>query len=221
MEFGFDLRLLYFLVPLIIASTVPLAIVALGALYSERSGVVNIALEGIMLIGAYVGAVTLKQLEKTSEAFPVLNAFVSLLFALFITHLLYLLTLFLINKFKGKVDISKQLMIILYSVYTVIVTVLVFLLINSADIYIQYALIALIIGAVVGVVFSLLHAYAAVNMKSNQIISATALNMFAPAFAIFVNRTFSDTQTKQVTVKGDYLIDSVPVLGDIPFIGSD
>jgi simple sugar transport system permease protein len=219
MEFGFDLRLLYFLVPLIIASTVPLAIVALGALYSERSGVVNIALEGIMLMGAYVGAVTLKQLEKTSEAFPVLNAFVSLLFALFITHLLYLFTLFLIKKYKGDVNLTKQVTIILYTVYTLVVTVLVFLMINSVDIYIQYALIALIIGAVVGIVFSLLHAYAAVNMKSNQIISATALNMFAPAFAIFVNRTFSDTQTKQVTVKGDYLIDSVPVLGDIPFIG--
>ena len=32
------------------------------------------------------------------------------------------------------------------------------------------------------------HAYAAINMKADQTISGTALNMFAPAFAIFVAR---------------------------------
>jgi len=81
----------------------------------------------------------------------------------------------------------------------------------------RIALIGLLVGAVVGAVFSLLHAFAAINMKSDQIISATALNMIAPAFAIFTARTFFGTQ--KVTLGDNYRIFSVPILGKIPIIG--
>jgi simple sugar transport system permease protein len=68
-------------------------------------------------------------------------------------------------------------------------------------------------------IFSLLHAYAAVNMKSDQTISGTALNMFAPAFAIFTARMVQNNHVQQVLFKNTFRIESVPVLSSIPIIG--
>jgi len=150
--------ILYFILPLVIASAVPLALVALGALFSERSGVVNIALEGIMIMGGFVGAITIHLLE-TNAHLPI------------------------------------QIV----------------------------AIIGLLVGAFTGIIFSLLHAFAAINMKANQIISATALNMFAPAFAIFTARILFGTQ--RVPIGDSYIMDvpglaKIPIIGDIFFQGA-
>lgn len=156
-------EIIYFIFPLFIASTVPLAIVALGGLFSERSGVVNIALEGLMLMGAFVGAMTIKYLEVKWDVAGVLLA-------------------------------------------------------NPDSLILQgIVVVGLLVGALVGMLFSVFHAFASVNMKADQVISGTALNMFAPAFAIFTARTIYGTQ--KVKLMQSYRINEVGFLADIPIIG--
>ncbi|MDR2656449.1 MAG: ABC transporter permease [Oscillospiraceae bacterium] len=132
--------------------SIPLLIVALGGMFSERAGVVNIALEGIMVIGAFS-------------------------------------SLFLINRLQD--TMSGQGLLCL----------------------------ALLMAAGSGMLFTLPHAYASINLRSDQTISGTALNMAAPAIAIYVARTFQDNHVQQVQFRNTFRLASVPILGDIPFIG--
>ncbi len=144
------MNVIYFIFQQMMFFTIPLLIVAIGGMFSERSGVVNIALEGIMTMGAFCS-------------------------------ILYL------NLSGGKMSGQGQL------------------------------LIAILIAMVSGMLFSLFHAYAAIHMKADQVISGTALNMFAPAFAIFVARVIQGVQ--QIQFVNTFRISSVPVLGSIPFLG--
>ena len=58
------LEVLYIIVPIALAYSAPLIIAALGGIFSERSGVVNIALEGLMVMGAFSGIVSALTLSK-------------------------------------------------------------------------------------------------------------------------------------------------------------
>lgn len=148
----------YSFIDLVILSLIPLLVVSIGAMFSERGGVTNIALEGIMIFGAYIGVIILKFLEPAMANVP------QLLF-----------------------------------------------------------LIGMIVATVAGMALSLLHAYASVSLNADQIISATALNIFAPAFSIFLTMSLNlgeKVGSDKIPVsKSLFLIKEVPLLSKVPFIG--
>ena len=144
------MSILYFLVQQTMFFSIPLLIVALGGMFSERSGVINIALEGIMLSGAFTGILFINIFQASIPGQPIL-------------------------------------------------------------------FLAILVSAATGVAVSLLHGYASINLKANQIISGTAINMLAPALAIYIARIIRTVQ--QIPFTNQFRIEKAPVLGSIPFIG--
>lgn len=111
------------ILPYAIAYTIPLLVTALGGLYSERSGVTNLGLEGLMLVGYFASALTIRFTENIS--------------------------------------------------YTLALPL------------------GLLAGVIAGALFSMLHAFASINLKADQVISGTAINMLASALTVYLARTIA------------------------------
>ncbi|MBO5758353.1 MAG: hypothetical protein J6S28_11720 [Clostridia bacterium] len=52
-----------FLIQQTLIYTIPLMIVALAGVFAERSGIINIALDGMMIFGSFMGAVAVKIMQ--------------------------------------------------------------------------------------------------------------------------------------------------------------
>ena len=109
---------------------VPLMIVALAGVFAERSGIINLALEGIMIFGAFIGVLFVRTMQQAG------------VFA----------------EAKAAGDwITLQ----------------------------GFEILAMLVSALMGAIFSLLLSFASVNLKADQTIGGTALNMLAPAIVMF------------------------------------
>ena len=127
------------IISMTILFAVPLLLVAMGGMFSEHSGVINIALEGMMIIGALFACFTLQGLDQSGfgPAHPQLSMFI-----------------------------------------------------------------AILVAGVTGMIFSLLLGFAAINLKADQTIGGTALNMLAPALVLFLIRVIANQNTLQM-LSGD------------------
>ena len=135
--------------PYAIAFAMPLLVTSLGGLYSERSGVVNIGLEGLMVVGGFASAA----------------------FTVYLTPSLGPLAIWL----------------------------------------------SLAAAMLFGALFSLLHAFASINLNANQVISGTAINMIAGAVTVFLARTITGSGNIQLT-QGIPRFD-IPGLVELPILG--
>ena len=144
------MEVFYFIANMCLCFFIPLLVVSVAGLYSEKSGILNMCLEGIMIMGAFAGAMFMHFMEAY---------------------------------------MSGQLLLIC----------------------------TMLVSMLVGVLFTQLHAFAAIKLKADQSISAMALNSFAAAFAVFVARSITGSQ--HVSFTNSFRIAKVPVLGDIPVLG--
>ena len=132
-----------FLIQQTLIYAVPLMIVALAGVFAERSGIINLALEGIMVFGAFIG-VWFVRILQTSDAILAL-------------------------KQSG----------------------------NWAALQ-GVELLTMLVAAAFGALFSLLLSFASINLRADQTIGGTALNLMAPALVLFFIRIIANQNTLQM-----------------------
>ena len=129
-----------FLIRQTLVYAVPLMIVALAGVFAERSGIINLALEGIMIFGAFVGVLFVRIVQQWG--------------------------IFDAAKAAGNL-FQLQL----------------------------FMMLAMLVSALLGSLFSMLLAFAAINLKADQTIGGTALNLLAPALVLFLIRIIINQNT--------------------------
>lgn len=148
---------------------VPLLLVALGGMCSERSGVINIALEGVMIVGGLISTLILSAFDKVYDAAE------------------------LLLKNEGALSAWQGF------VY------------NNVNAHPQlFVLAAVLCAALAGLTYSLLLAFASINLKADQTIGGTALNQLAPAFAVVLTWAIQGQGNTTVLIPSWTRITAVP-----------
>ena len=132
-----------FLIQQTLIYAIPLMIVALAGVFAERSGIINLALEGIMIFGAFVGVLFIRIIQS-SDAILALKA---------------------ANNWIALQGVE---------------------------------LLAMLVAAFFGALFSLLLSFASINLKADQTIGGTALNLLAPALVLFFIRIIANQNVLQM-----------------------
>ena len=132
-----------FLIQQTLLYAVPLMIVALAGVFAERSGIINLALEGIMIFGAFIGVLFVRSMQS-------------------------------------------------FDVFTEAARSGDWLTLQGLEI------LAMLVSAAMGAVFSLLLSFASINLKADQTVGGTALNMMAPALVLFLVRILANQNTLQM-----------------------
>ena len=133
-----------FLIQQTLLYAIPLMIVALAGVFAERSGIINLALEGIMIFGAFVGVLFVNIVQQT-------DVFMS--------------------AYEAGNWVTLQ----------------------------GLELLAMLAAAVMGAIFSLLLSLASINLKADQTIGGTALNLMAPALVLFLVRLIANQNTLRMS----------------------
>ncbi|WDF83185.1 ABC transporter permease [Lacticaseibacillus pabuli] len=129
----------------------PLIFTSIGGAFSEHSGIVNVGLEGMMVMGAFASVV---------------------------------FNLAMGNAFGAATP-----------------------------------WVGLIVGGLIGMAFSLIHAVATINLRTDHIISGTVLNLMAPALAVYLTRLLFNGRGQTAIIQHPLATVNIPVLSKIPFIG--
>ena len=136
-----------FLIRETLVYAIPLMIVALAGVFAERSGIINLALEGIMIFGAFIGA--------------------------YFIYIMQMNEVFVLE--RGATNWGTMQL---------------------------FVLLTMLIAGILGALFSLLLAFAAINLKADQTIGGTALNLLAPAIVLFFIRMIANQDDLRM-YKGD------------------
>ncbi len=124
---------------------VPIMLAALGEVFSERAGLVNIGLEGIMAVGAFVA--------------------------------------FAVGKVTGNLWVG------------------------------------LLVGMAAGVLINMLYAFCTITLCADQVVTSMAINILAPAIALFGYNLFVGSNSANAT--GEQMASlAIPGLSDLPIVGN-